>query len=340
MHLDELRTQLETFVTDQAGPDAVLSDLTEADGHAGLTFLFEIQAVNNGDHAGRYVLKLAPKGVTRRGNTDVYRQAPLLRALHGAGLPVPNIAWADERETNPWFGVPFIVMERLPGRVFFIWDPHPSFPRTAETAAPLWRQCVETLSRFHKLDWQRCLSTWEQPEPLHNNVSRWARIYRQAPEPAWIDIAEKVEELLLKTLPAGDPVGLFHGDYQPGNCLFHEGRLTGIVDWELAGISSQLLDIGWLMMAGDRANWVDEWHSIHPMPPAEMRDIYEAAMGRRFPDIPWFQAFAGYRLASIGCLNVKLHRKGQRHDPVWEQIGLTILPMYRRAYEILKELQT
>ena len=48
------------------------------DGHAGLTFGFDVFGVA-GQPLGSYVLKLAPIGLTRRGNTDVYRQAPLLR---------------------------------------------------------------------------------------------------------------------------------------------------------------------------------------------------------------------------------------------------------------------
>lgn len=63
--------------------------------------------------------------------------------------------------------------------------------------------------------------------------------------------------------------------------------------------------------------------------------MYEARMGRRFASIPWYQAFAGYRLGSIGCLNVKLHRKGQRHDPIWESIGGCLSSMFDRAREIL-----
>jgi aminoglycoside phosphotransferase (APT) family kinase protein len=82
------------------------------DGHAGLTFGFDTV-----DAAGLlldcYVLKLAPAGVTRRGNTDVYRQAPLLRALKATGLPVPAVPWAST--DGGVLGTPFIVMERLPG---------------------------------------------------------------------------------------------------------------------------------------------------------------------------------------------------------------------------------
>src|SRR5258707_15678933 len=69
------------------------------DGHAGLTFGFEV--VDAGDAPlGSYVLKMAPMGVVRRGNTDVYRQAPLLRALRKSGLPFPKFPGLRRTRTN------------------------------------------------------------------------------------------------------------------------------------------------------------------------------------------------------------------------------------------------
>jgi len=330
---DELERSLAAFVGDAMGPELELAGLHDSDGHAGLTYLFETRRRGSGEPAGRYVLKLAPKGVARRGNTDVYRQAPLLRALHAAGLPVPSVPFASEDERA--FGVPYLVMDRMPGRVYFVWDPHESFVRAPGAAAPLWRQCAEVLPRFHRFDWRTHLAGWQEPEPLLDQVKRWQKIYRHSPVPDWIARAERVEELLLASLPEAEPVGLFHGDYQPGNALYESGRLVGIVDWELSGIGAQLLDVGWLMMAADPESFVDEWHPIHPIPCDEIRAIYEAGMGRRFDAIPWFQAFAGYRLASIGCLNVKLHRTGRRVDPTWERIALGVAQMFERARAIL-----
>ena len=329
----QLKANLQGLIHDRIGAEFELAGLHDSDGHAGLTFLFETRRRGAHDIAGRYVLKIPPKGVARRGNTDVYRQAPLLRALHAQGLPVPDVPWADENEH--WFGVPYIVMERLPGRVFFVWDPHPSFSRDRDPTEALWRQCVDALPRIHRFDWRTHLAGWEDPQPLGEMIRRWRKIYLHSPDPHWIKQAEEVERLLLDSRPAADPIGVFHGDYQPGNCLYEDGRLTGIIDWELAGIGAQLLDIGWLMMAADRHNWVDEWCSIHPPPTAELRERYEAGMGQRYDDIPWFQAFAGFRLASIGCLNVKLHRRGQRHDPIWEMMGLTLSNMFERARQLL-----
>lgn len=334
MDIEELSAGLRQFITAELGSDSRLAGLHESDGHAGLTFLFEV-ADSAGAETG-YVIKLPPKGVRRHGNTDVYRQAPLLRALHAAGVPVPAVPWAYD--DNPWFEVPFIVMERLPGRVFFIWDPPAVFARTAAVAEPLWEQCAHALARIHQFDWRTHLPHWEQPEALPEQITRWERIYAQAPEPAWSAAAADTERALLASLPDGLPIGLFHGDYQPGNVLYHAGRLTGIIDWEISGIGAHLLDIGWLMMAADQANWTPVYHPIHPLPPARLRALYEAAMGRSYAEIPWYQALAGYRLACIACLNVKLHRKGQRHDPAWEKIGLSIMPMFNRARAILAAL--
>ena len=333
MVTEALTENLRKFVTREMGAAVELAHVSDSDGHAGLTFLFETRYRESGAPAGSFVLKIPPKGVARRGNTDVYRQAPLMRALYVDGLPVPPVPYASEAEDL--FDVPYIVMTRLPGRTFFVWDPHAGFTRTREATEPLWRQCVEVLPRFHQFDWRTKLAGWQDPEPLVEQVSRWRKIYLHAQEPKWIEQAELVESLLLKTMPSDTPIGLYHGDYQPGNILFEGAALSGVIDWEISGIGDVLLDIGWLMMSADQANWVEAWHTIFPPSVAEIRDIYESRMGKCYPAIPWYQAFAGYRLASIGCLNVKLHRTGKRHDPIWESMGLCLSNLFERAREIL-----
>ena len=109
-------------------------------GHAGLTFGFDLVGPEPGQRRG-LVLKLAPPGVRRAGNTDVYRQAPLLRALAAAGLPVPNVPFADAGER--WFGTPFIMMDRLAGQPFFVWQPDPAFDRSDAAVTPLWEQTID-----------------------------------------------------------------------------------------------------------------------------------------------------------------------------------------------------
>jgi len=50
----------------------------------------------------------------------------------------------------------------------------------------------------------------------------------------------------------------------------------------------------------------------------------------------WWQALAGYRLGSIACLNVHLHRSGRRPDAVWERFALAIPTMFARAAALLR----
>ena len=141
--------------------------------------------------------------------------------------------------------------------------------------------------------------------------------------------------MLLDALPPGTPQGLFHGDYQPGNCLYDAGRLVGVIDWEISGIGAQLLDLGWLAMIADASIWTAGWMPLNPLPRAEILSIYEQESGRDARALDWYQALANYRLACIACLNVKLHRTGRRHDPVWEHNARSVLPMYARAQALV-----
>ena len=125
--------RLQRLIKSERGAGArVINFAVMEDGHAGLTFGFEVVDAA-GAPLGAYVLKMAPIGVVRRGNTDVYRQAPLQRALKKFGLPVPEIPWASPDEDQ--LGTPFLVMERMPGRVFLVWEPHEIVLPRAGTAS-------------------------------------------------------------------------------------------------------------------------------------------------------------------------------------------------------------
>ena len=123
-----------------------------------------------------------------------------------------------------------------------------------------------------------------------------------------------------------------HGDYQPGNVLYESGRLTGIIDWELASIGSPLLDVGWLMMLADPLSWQPDWRPLCPLTPQAIAVRY----GTEPQAMAWWQALAGYRLGAIACLNVHLHRSGRRPDAVWERFALALPVMFARAATLLR----
>lgn len=127
------------------------------DGHAGTTFGFELARADGASE--RYIFKKAPDGVPRRGSTDIFRQARLLRALHAAGLPVPDVPWAGSDDIP--FGAPFIIMTRLPGRSLIVWDPAPGLLAEFTDPMTIWTATARLMGELHRFDWQASLGGWE-----------------------------------------------------------------------------------------------------------------------------------------------------------------------------------
>ena len=305
------------------------------DGHAGLTFGFDVVDAD-GAPLGSYVLKMAPAGVVRRGNTDVFRQAPLLRALRKCGLPVPEIPWASPDEDQ--LGTPFLVMERLPGRVFLVWEPHASFSRDPAYVREIWLQAAKLLARVHTVDWREALPDWETPRALPEEIARWTKILRHAEAPDWFAAGTRLGTLLASRMPDEAPVGLVHGDFQPGNILYENGRAGGLIDWELAAIGAQGLDLGWMLMMIDGEAWHPDWRPVAPISAADLIGSYRKAGGPAFLNLEWYQALAHYRLGAIACLNVKLHRTGKRQDALWERFAPSISFLFARGIELAERV--
>lgn len=326
-----ITSRLAAFVTAHYGEGAEVRRVRPMPGHAGLSFGFDV--VVQGEVRQSVVMRVPPKGVRRSGNTDVLRQAPLLRALHAEGLPVARVLWAGEDEQ--WFGVPYLMVEHLAGETCFPWDPPPVWERTGSTIPDLWRQGAATLTQVHAVPWAERLAGWADPRPVVDEIDRWQPVYAQAPEPGWAVAAAEVRQLLLDDVPTDTPVGLLHGDYQIGNLLFADGRLAGVIDWELSGIGAHLLDVGWYLAFADPESWHEAWGPVNPAPVDELEDIYQAGIGRRARDLRWYRALAGYRMGAIACLNVKLHRRGHRPDEVWEKYALATPILFERARQLL-----
>jgi aminoglycoside phosphotransferase (APT) family kinase protein len=335
LDIDQVASGLRRYVRAKCGAHSDVENLKVMEaGHAGLTFGFDLVRANAGQRRA-LVLKLAPQGVRRAGNTDVYRQAPLLRALHAAGMAVPDVPFASDEEQ--WFGAPFIMMERLAGEPFFVWQPDSAFDKSEAAVAPLWEQTIDAMVALHRFDWQRHIPDWEAPRALAYELGYWEPVLTKAPDASWIASGRQVRDRLLASLPNNAPVGLVHGDLQPGNALFEQGHLTGMIDWELASIGARWLDVGWLMMLADRASWSEDWRPLCPLTPEQIATRYALAMAERGDALPWFQAFAGYRLAAIACLNVHLHRSGRRPDATWEHFADVIPQLFGRSRELLRE---
>ena len=330
--LPDLAARLSRWALHFYGPGARVDGVEVMPGHAGLSFGFTVGAT--GREAERLVMRVPPKGVKRRGNTDVLRQVPLLQALKAHGSPVATVRWWGEDEQ--WFDVPYVMVERLPGSTSIVRTGDPAY--AGVDPALLFGQAIDALAHIHRLDWLRSLAGWEAARPLDEEIAFWEPILAKAAEPEWIAMGEETRDLLLAHRPVDPPIGVFHGDFQTSNLLFDNNRLVAVLDWEISGIGAQLLDLGWLIMMNDAESWHDG-DQLVGVPPFEFFvDRYAAASGRSLSleDVAFYRALSGYRFGAISGLNVMLHRTGKRPDVEWERIALSVPSLFGRASALLR----
>ena len=302
-------------------------------GHAGLTYGFELVR-SGGFESERAIIKLGPRGVRRAGVADVYRQAELLQALHQQGFPAPALLWAEDSDAP--LGSPYIVMQWVEGREHFPLLAAEEGPPTADLTA-VWAAAAATAARLERLPVVEVLSGWSSRASLNDEFQSWEATLRKATDGAWVSAGLLARDALARGLPSATEVALVHGDFQPSNLLVARGRISAVIDWDLAHIGTAGLDLGWLAMFADPGYWGPHWRTWCPLSLDELVAAYVAAAGRQPPHFRWFHAYAGYRFGAIACLNVRLHRTGRRVDPIWERFALDIPQLFERARQLAEQ---
>jgi aminoglycoside phosphotransferase (APT) family kinase protein len=334
MELAELAQRLGPFARAKyADPAAEVSAVHKMPGHAGFAYGFTVASRGRSES---WFLRLPPPNVQWTGTADVLRQVEILRALDATDVPHCPVRWAGD--DLDWFGRPYFVVPKLAGDVLRLgpgeWGAKLAPERLREMAA----QAMRALAGVHRVDW-RTVPRLGEPIPFADDVVRWDRFVPKLAEPARFALQPRVRERLLATLPAGAPTGVFHGDFQVGNLFYaFEGRLLAVIDWELVGVGATLNDVGWIATFNDPAAWAGRGlgPSGSAFPRAdELVALYAEAWGERLPDLGWYRALAAYKFSIISGFNLGLHRRGKRHDPLWESIAESVEPLLARAAELL-----
>ncbi len=153
----------------------------------------------------------------------------LLRIVHGAGVPAPAPVYLDQ--SGEIFETPVVVLEYIEGETVF----------ALADAPDLLPQFARYLAAIHRID-----CTPHDITFLPDHAAHWGIIISNRPARLDDALSEgRIRDALEAAWPwtQRNPSGLLHGDYWPGNILWRDGRLVGIVDWEDAAIGDPLADI-------------------------------------------------------------------------------------------------
>lgn len=163
------------------------------------------------------------------------RDASVLCALAGSPIPVPKVVARDE-------ALGALLLERIPGRSDF-----PSVDHESERE-PTARHLMELTGRLHRLD-PGSLRIPHLSLPISAaDCARGPLEQAKNAASALGEAADPFFSFALGWLERNVPlrvsqIALVHSDMGPGNFLFQAGRVTGIVDWEVAHFGDPMEDL-------------------------------------------------------------------------------------------------
>ena len=196
------------------------------------------EALQGGMSSAVHLLELEPGGQVSQAVLRTYvradvvseepeialREARVLELLGPTAVPAPRLVAADA--TGEEAGVPAVLMTRVPGRVeWWAKDLDRFVSELADLAVMI--HSVELLEPGRLI----AFGKYEQSAYL---PPRWAT----RPE-----IWERAFEIFHGPAPAGDDL-FIQRDFHPGNVLFSEGNVSGVVDWQAACTGLASVDVG------------------------------------------------------------------------------------------------
>lgn len=256
-----------------------------------------------------FVLRRPPAHPRPNSNETMRREARVLRALAGTGVPHPGFIAACEDEGV--LGAVFYLMEPVDG-----FNPAAGLPalhaRDAGVQHRMGLALVEGIAALGALDHVALgLTDFGRPDRfLERQVSRWRTqlegyaAFSGWPGPSVLPGVDAVAAWLEANRPPDVRPGILHGDYHLGNVMYRPDgpELAAIIDWELATIGDPLIDLGWLL-----ATWpepgtegtvgVQPWIGFPTA--GELVAHYAARSDRDLSRIGWYAVLACYKLGIL-----------------------------------------
>jgi len=296
----QTRAKLATFLEARGLTRGDVTTQPIGDGHSNLTFLVC-------DGSRRVVVRRPPPPPTPPGAHDVLREARLIGALAGTGVPVPRLlATAGAGEV---VDVPLYVMTFAAGPVVTTGTPPPL--NSPALRRRIGQALVDTLADLHAVDWRSAgLADLGRPEGFNERHRR--RIGGLVadddgkPPPHFAEI----DAWLAAQVPAESGASIIHNDYRIGNvvlCAGRPGEIAAVLDWELATLGDPLFDVGYFLASvpepGGTLTPTEELgvamlESGYPTR-EELAGRYAERTGASLANLDWYTVLALWKLAVL-----------------------------------------
>ncbi|MCE7080763.1 phosphotransferase family protein [Streptomyces sp. ST2-7A] len=254
------------------------------------------------DGTGWWVVRRPPLGHVLATAHDMAREHRVITALGPTAVPVPGtVLLCGDTEV---LGAPFYVMDLMPGTPYR--DAGQLAALGPERTRAVVLDLLDTLVALHTVDPAAVgLDDFGRPEGyLERQLRRWEK-QLAASRSRDLPGIDRLREELTRRPPVSGAPAVVHGDYRLDNVLVDDGdRVTAVLDWEMSTLGDPLTDLGLLAMYCDQEPVPDTPVSVtgtapgHPST-AELVERYATGSGRDVSRLPWYTAFACFKLAVI-----------------------------------------
>jgi len=264
---------------------------------------------DGGEHTRGMVARVQPDGPGVFPDYDLRKEAAVIAALaDNSPVPVPQVYFFEEDPSV--FGAPFLVMQRIDGRIPADDPPFTAagwvLDLTPDQRRQMWHNSIDVLAQIHRVDWRALgldfLDTPRNHSGLDAGLAQWRRTFKWAAEGEPNPTIEAALRWLDEHRPDSDePKVLNWGDARVGNIIFSDDlAAAGVLDWEMVVLASREQDLGWwLFLMRHHTEGVGL-----PLPEGipnrdETVDYYQRITGHTVRDLDYYEILAGTRLAIL-----------------------------------------
>lgn len=258
------------------------------------------------------ILRLPPSAGAMLDGHDVVMQAKVYEELRwtAGAPPVPSIVMIGEDPSL--IGVPFFVMERVPGESVNDLEIQAWFTDASDAfRGQLCRDWISAIALHAKL---APLSVLGEPLSPEADLLRWRAFAKAANNTT---LLPSFDRLLAKPAPLSGPLAVIHGDTKLSNMMWHNGQLSAVLDWEMSLNGEPLADLGYVLYAFE-----SHYHGAtraQKLPGMLSRDeviaLWQEVTGRSAEGLYWHEVAQIAKTCAIIAEGVNMFVTGRSSDP-------------------------
>jgi aminoglycoside phosphotransferase (APT) family kinase protein len=290
--------------------DVVLSevDIPQESGLSALTILFNAEwRLHSERKHNRFVARAMANngGVFEKSSLKTEHDVLATLSAHtDVAVPCPR---GLELEDSSICGMPFMLMDFLPGRV-----PRDDPPYTVsgwvteltdQERQLLSDNAFGEMAKLHNVDYEAIGLEWLKDVPMgspgmRDKLDGWERYYRWCAGKRTNTLVESALRWLRQNIPDETAPVISWGDCRVGNVIFGDDlKVAALIDWEMVGLGAREVDIGWWIFTRRFHTSIIDVPLPNGFPTEpELLNTYEKLTGHCPQNIDYYIAFAGLRL--------------------------------------------